>query len=288
MKTVGLLFVVMFAGLALLLLAAGYRWNGATEATRLLLVQGLQTPASTVDLSALDSLPAPVQRYLREVLKQGQPMIQQVRLTEEGTFLTRPENDGWGRFTATHDIVPVPAGFVWDARISMGPGITVRVRDSFVNGAGSMFGSVHGMFRVMSMENTPEMAEASLQRYLAEAVWVPTSLLPVSGVQWTALDSASARATLTSASTRATLDFHFDPATGLVSRVFAEARGRAVGGSVVPTPWQGRWSEWSMRNGMKIPSAGEVEWLLPEGPQPYYRGRLASYSVLAVGDKDFK
>jgi hypothetical protein len=288
MKTVGLLFVVMFAGLAMLMLAAGYRWNGETEATRLRLVKELQTPALTVDLSELDSLPAPVQRYLRAVLQQGQPMIQRVRLAEEGIFLTRPENDGWGRFTAAHDIVPMPAGFLWDARISMGPGITVRVRDSFVNGAGSMFGSVHGMFRVMSMENTPDMAAASLQRYLAEAVWAPTALLPVYGVQWTALDSTSARASLTTASTTAALDFHFDPATGLVSKVFSEARGRAVGGSIVPTPWQGRWTEWSMRNGMKVPSAGEVEWILPEGPQPYWRGRLSSYAVLAVGDKEFK
>ena len=288
MKTVGLLFVVMFSGLAMLMLAAGYRWNGETEAARLRLAKGIQTPALTVDLAELDSLPAPVQRYFRTALTQGQPMIQRVRLEEEGIFLTRPENDRWGRFSATHDIVAMPAGFLWDARISMGPGITVRVRDTFVNGTGSMFGSVHGMFRVMSMDGTPEMAVASLQRYLAEAVWIPTALLPVYGVVWTPLDSSSARASLTTESVTAALDFHFDARTGLVSRVFAESRGRAVGGSIVPTPWQGRWTEWSQRNGMRVPTAGEVEWVLPEGPQPYWRGRLSSYAVLSVGDKAFK
>lgn len=288
MKTVGLLFVVMFSGLAMLMFAAGYRWNGETEATRLRLVKGLQTPTLTVDLAELDSLPAPVQRYFRAALQQGQPVIQRVRLEEEGIFLTRPDNDGWGRFSATHDIVAMPAGFLWDARISMGPGITVRVRDSFVNGTGSMFGSVHGMFRVMHMDGTPEMAVASLQRYLAEAVWIPTALLPAYGVVWTPIDSTSARATLSTSSTTAALDFHFDSRTGLVSRVFAESRGRAVGGSIVPTPWQGRWTEWSLRNGMRVPSSGEVEWILPEGPQPYWRGRLSSYAVLSAGDTAFR
>jgi hypothetical protein len=288
MKTVGLLFLVMFAGLAMLLVAAGYKWNGETEATRLRLTKGLQTPALTVDFTELDSLPLPVQRYFKAALTPGQPMIQRVRLEEEGIFLTRPESNRWGRFTATHDIVPMPAGFIWDARIAMGPGITVRVRDSFIEGAGAMFGSVHGMFRVMSMENTPDLAAASLQRYLAEAVWAPTSLLPVYGVQWTPLDSTSARATLTSSSTVAALDFHFNQATGLVDHVYAAARGRAVNGQVVPTPWQGRWREWTTRHGMKVPTSGEVEWLLPEGPQSYWQGRVSAYQVLFAGQTEWQ
>ena len=27
-------------------------------------------------------------------------------------------------------------------------------------------------------------------------------------------------------------------------------------------------------DGMRIPLAGEVEWILPEGPQPYWRGEI--------------
>jgi hypothetical protein len=75
------------------------------------------------------------------------------------------------------------------------------------------------------------------------------------------------------AATAVSLDFRFGP-DGLVESVFTPARGRDVDGRSVPTPWQGRFSEYDERAGMRIPLAGEVEWLLPEGPQVYWRGRL--------------
>jgi hypothetical protein len=150
----------------------------------------------------------------------------------------------------------------------------VKVRDGFVAGRGSMVGSVMGLRRVASAEDTPAIAAGALQRYLAEAVWLPTALLPGAGVSWTALDSASARATLTSGTTTVSLDFHFG-ADGLVSRIYTPARERDLGGGrSAPTPWQGRFSRYEARHGFLIPISGEVEWLLPEGPQPYWQGEI--------------
>ena len=148
----------------------------------------------------------------------------------------------------------------------------MRVRDACLNGGGSMFGAVLGLFTVARMENTPEIGIGSLQRYLAEASWFPTALLPSAGVVWTAMDDSTARASLTVGPTTATLDFHFR-SDGLVERVFA-LRPRAVGHSSVLTPWEGRWTDWAERSGVLIPVAGEVAWLLPEGPQAYWRGRI--------------
>ena len=278
MQTVALLFAIMAAALVVFLGAAEVRWRSQSRVVRdQLLRPGGALPA-VVDFTQLDSLPKPVQRYLRAVLRDGQPLIRRVHLTQEGEFLVRPESNGWGSFTAVHDIVPSPAGFIWDARIRMAPGISVRVRDSFVNGQGEMFGSLLAVFQVMKMGGTAEMATASLQRYLAEAVWAPTALLPSAGVSWVALSDSSARASLTVAGTTVSLDFFFG-ADGLVNRVFSEARGRAVDGKTIPTPWQGRWLEYAERAGMRVPVSGEVEWLLAAGPQPYWRGRLESYEV---------
>lgn len=47
-----------------------------------------------------------------------------------------------------------------------------------------------------------------------------------------------------------------------------------VGGTVVATPWQGRFWDYGARAGMQVPLAGEVAWLLPEGNKPYWRGRI--------------
>jgi hypothetical protein len=186
----------------------------------------------------------------------------------------RPEPDGWRPFTADQQFAPRPGGFVWDARVRMAPGVTVRVRDAFVDGAGSMRASILGLWQVVAVEGTPEIAAGALQRYLGEELWFPTALLPSQGVTWAALDDSTARAALTLGGTTVSLDFHFGP-DSLVTRAYAAARFRDVNGRGVPTPWQARVFGYEERDGMRIPTGGEVEWLLPEGPLPYWRGQVA-------------
>jgi hypothetical protein len=61
---------------------------------------------------------------------------------------------------------------------------------------------------------------------------------------------------------------------GLIASARAEARGRTVAGKIVPTPWEVRLWNYELRNGMRVPTEGEVVWLLPEGPKPYWRGQI--------------
>jgi hypothetical protein len=91
------------------------------------------------------------------------------------------------------------------------------------------------------------------------------------------VDDHSARATLKDGDLALTLLFRFNK-DGLIDTVRAEARGRTVGGTVVPTPWQGRWWNYTIRDGMCVPLDGEVAWLLPEGAKPYWRGHITKLS----------
>jgi hypothetical protein len=40
---------------------------------------------------------------------------------------------------------------------------------------------------------------------------------------------------------------------------------------MIPTPWEGRWTNYEMRHGILIPLEGEVAWILPDGRRPYWR-----------------
>jgi hypothetical protein len=82
-----------------------------------------------------------------------------------------------------------------------------------------------------------------------------------------------ARATLTATGLQVSLDFHFGH-DGFIERVYSASRPRIVGREAIGTPWQGRFGDYAERGGMVIPHSGEVEWLLPTGPQPYWRGRI--------------
>ena len=94
-------------------------------------------------------------------------------------------------------------------------------------------------------------------------------------MRWTAVDEHSANATLTDGALSITLLFRFD-ASGLMTSMRAEARGRIVGKEVSSAPWEGTWSNHQRVGSMTVPLTGEVAWLLPEGRKTYWRGTVTS------------
>lgn len=272
--------VILLALAALAALAAAAAWIGAARwrarGERLLAaLEAARTPVTPerFDPAELSGLPAPVARYFRAALTEGQPMIGAVRLEHSGTFNMSETAERWAPFTSTQRVSVRRPGFVWDAKMRLLPGLPARVHDAYVAGEGILHGTLLGLITLVEMRGTPEVAEGELMRFFAEAAWYPTALLPSQGVRWEAVDDTSARATLADGPLALTLLFRFDE-TGLIRSVRAQARGRASGGRVIPTPWEGRWSDYAARDGMRVPLRGEVAWVLPDGPRPYWRGRV--------------
>jgi len=222
------------------------------------------------DVARLEGLPPPVARYFTFALPPGQRIIAGVHLRFTGTFAAKP--NAWAPFTAEQNVRATPPGFVWDARIAMMPVVPVRVRDSYVGGAGAMRGAAAAVIPVVNQHDTPEMAAASLQRFLAEAVWYPTALLPREGLSWSAIDDTTARVTLTDGPTTVSLDVTVG-ARGEIERV-STMRYRDVKGTPVLTLWVGHHADYQRVGGMMIPTSGEVAWVTPTGSEPYWRGRL--------------
>ncbi len=256
-------------------LYGAYRWNSETQDLRARL-DASRTPVQPqkVDFRELEGLPAPVRRYFRTVLKDGQPMVTGVRVRHTGNFnMGEGTEDNWKPFASDQQVVTQRPGFDWNGRVAMMPGLPVRVHDAYVAGEGILHASLLGLFPVVDMRGTGDVAEGELMRFLAEAAWYPTALRPSQGVRWEAVDDRSAYATLIEGEISITMLFTFNE-EGLIDTVRAQARGRAVGGEVVPTPWHGRFSNYEERGGMRVPLDGEVAWLLPEGEKPYWRGHI--------------
>lgn len=264
---------------ALLIVAVGViaygasRWKkGTNELHAKLKASRLPISPVTYDAGEIEKLPPPVRRYFRAVLKDGQPIVSMARLAHEGQFNMGETQAKWSRFTSSQVAITRRPGFDWDGRIAMAPGLNVFVHDAYVAGEGILHAELLGLVTLADIRGTPEAAQGELMRFLAEAAWYPTALLPSQGVRWEAIDDTSARATLTDGAITVSLDFHFD-AEGLISGVHSAARRRTVNGVLVATPWQGRFWGCEVRGGMRIPMEGEVAWELPEGLWPYWRGR---------------
>ncbi len=273
-KVIAIVLVVLVFILAMAILAGAYRWrsdmrelHARMEAAR------VPIAPTSYDPRELEGLPAPVQRYFRTVLTEGQPLVVAVSIEHTGTFNMGETTERWKSFSSTQRVVIQRPGFIWDARIRIAPGMTAHVHDAYIAGEGVLTAKLFGLLTIMKQPSTPELAHGELMRFFAEAAWYPPALLPSQGVTWEAIDDSQASASLTDGTVTVKLVFHFD-AQGLISSVRSDGRYRVVDGVQVAAPWQGRFWGYEMQDGMLVPLYGEVEWLLSDGPKPYWRGRI--------------
>jgi hypothetical protein len=257
------------------LIYGDHRWRASTHKLQRRLGAARMPVAGTVDFRGFDSLPPPVARYLRTVLKDGQSLVEAVYLEHSGTFNTGEGDSHWRPFASTQRVITQPPGFGWDARIMIAPGLPVRVHDAYIGGEGLLDAALFGCVRLARMRGAGTIAEGELMRFLAESIWYPTALLPSACLHWEAVDDRSAKAILADRQTTVSLLFSFN-VQGLIETARADARGRVAGNEVIPTAWQVRVWNYEERNGMCVPLDGEVAWLLQGKPRPYLRGHLTS------------
>jgi hypothetical protein len=246
----------------------------SAEIDRLLRVAPDATEASW---SELDSLPAPVARYLRWALPE-RTSIRVVRIQQVGTLRTNVQSDRWMEFTAEQIAAPAATGFVWNARVTVVPLLHVRVLDAFVEGRGSGRVALLSAFTVSADAGTPEMNSGSLHRFLAEAVWYPTALLPSPKLRWSPIDGNTALATLTDHGISVSLEFRFTD-TGEISGIYTPARWGAFGGGYQQRPWEGHFRNYHARGGIRVPTEGDVGWYSENEWHPVWRGTITSFEA---------
>ncbi|MEO5737351.1 MAG: DUF6544 family protein, partial [Variovorax sp.] len=260
--------LLVAAGIGLVALGSA-RWRVATQAQMAQLEAArIPTTSSRYDARELNGLPAPVQRYFRTVLKDGQPSIAAATFELAGTInMSSSSGENWKPFTSTQRAVIHRPGFLWNGRVSMLPGLTAHVHDSYIAGVGTLHAAMLGLFTVAQTQGGGEIARGELMRYFAEMAWYPTALLPSQGVRWEAVDERSANATLADGAITSTLLFRFDE-DGLIMSVHADARGAGVGKGMVMLPWDCSVSDYEWRNGIRVPTCGEAAWMRPQGRRP--------------------
>ena len=278
LKTILYLLLALFLGTLGAITYGNFNWQTRMRQLRTRMDAGREVIEPCLfDTREIENLPQPVQRYFHASLQEGQPVIAAAQLSHQGSFNMSESAPKWNPFTSTQRVITRRPAFEWDGRIRLAPGLAVLVRDSYFDGKGTLHAKLLGLFTVADLRDTPEVAQGELLRFLAEAVWYPTALLPSQGIRWEEIDDESARAFIEDQSNPVSLEFRFGT-DGLVREVYAEARYRAVDGELVATPWKGTFSSYEIRHGMQIPMEGEVSWLLSDGPLPYWRGHLTKIS----------
>ena len=271
MRIVLSLLAMMVAALTAAAIAGTVSWRRATAAKVDRLASTAAEPPRLHGMTSRVEWPPPAARYFKRVLTGTERVVRSAIVTQQADFFI---NGGWRPLTATQYFTVTPPGFVWDARIEMAPLMPAHVRDAYVSGRGSMQASMYGLCPIVDVEGAPELNSGALQRFLGEAVWFPTALLPSPSVAWSARDDRSAIVTLIDSDTRVSLLFELDQNDDVV-RISGD-RFKETNGSYVRQPWVIACSEHGDRAGMRIPLFCEVAWAGHGAPEPYWRGRITN------------
>jgi hypothetical protein len=166
------------------------------------------------------------------------------------------------------------SNFVWLAGGSMF-GLPVSVLDSFVDGAGRLDARLVGAVQ-MAGGSGPEFDRGEVQRYLSELPLHPDAILNNTELAWRQLSETSVEVSAPTGSRPASVRFILDAAGDIVA-MEADDRPMTVGNTTVPTPWRGTYGAYKRFGRYRIPSYGEVGWVLPEGLSIYWRGEVTAY-----------
>lgn len=240
-----------------------------------IVTQECTAPVRYISFDQFSTLPPPVVRYLRLALTPGRRVPQRVRISQDGEIRLKNQQKAWKWFSAREYLQVESPAYVWDARVDMMPIADVRVVDNYQRGRAALRIKLMSALPLLEDEGRPELAQSALIRYLAEAVWCPTILLPRPGLQWEAIDDDSARVTLTDSGFSVSLVFHFN-ARNEVERVVADERFRELDGRYIPTRWTGYYKGYGDRGDMHIPLQSAAQWNLPDADFTYWRSRLRS------------
>lgn len=265
---------VIVVGAAVAVLIGQARETSKAERMAATLLQGASHPGSeTVDFASFTELPPPVARYFRHVLKDGQKLIRMAKMHQSGMLRTSTTTETWSSFTASHLVVPTATGFIWNAKVEMPLAAHVRVLDSYIAGVGAGRVNLLSAFAVASEAGAPELNGGALHRYLAEAVWYPTALLPRPGLVWSPIDDRAAMATLTDRGATVSLEFRFNEA-GEVTGIYSPGRFGRFDNGYKQVPWEGHFRDYQIQTGMRVPLYGEVGWYDKGALQVVWKGNI--------------
>lgn len=271
--------VALLAALALALrVAHGGQLRSVAAAAAALQERSRRQAAERVDAHSLASLPPPVLRYLNHALPADRRGLRLVRYEQQGILRTDPKSERWMAFTAAQVVAANTMEFLWTARVRVAPALHLQVQDSLLGGRGAGRVALLSAIPLATTGGKIEINSGALHRFLAEAVWYPSALLPSAHLSWAAVDDSRAVATLTDGTTKVSLEFRFN-ASDEVAGIYTPGRWGAFDGSYRQVAWEGRFGSYSRRDGVLVPSEGEVGWYADGEWRPVWRGTVVSTAM---------
>jgi len=206
----------------------------------------------------IKSLPNPVQRYFKYSLPENQPTISYARLKHGGEFRTKPDQK-WMTIKGQEYFTVQKPGFIWLGKVPL-----VSAKDMYYDGKGSLKVRLLSLIKLVDARGK-EVDQGELLRWLAEAAWFPTALLPSEKLNWEPIDNDSSRAVLSDEGLTVEGVFTFNEQGQIALFNTKRYKDNSL------ESWTGHYKDYRDVDGMKIPFSVEVVWNLESGDFSYAR-----------------
>lgn len=222
----------------------------------------------------IQDLPAPVRRYFEYALTDGQNYIQYLQLEHAGYFRQKPTQK-WSPITGEEYFAMDPPGFFWLGKIPW-----VSAVDQYINGKGNLKVKLLSLIPVVDAKGEATN-QGEFLRWLAEAIWYPTALLPSETIAWEAVDEDTAKIIFEDEHVKAEGVFRFNK----VGQITHFTTYRYMEDDRLER-WTTHCKDYRAIHGMQVPFYAEVSWNLAEGDFCYAKFQVEALHYDAPAKQD--
>lgn len=256
MRTILILLTLAVAAVVFL---GGWRWTdkSADQAAWIRLASHQPLAPAAFDLSMIDGLPDPAQRYFRFAIKPGTPLYTVAEISMQGEFSLGDKVEPNYMSMQADQILAAPNGFIWKVRA--GDKIWFTGSDGADDGFSWSHFWLLGIVPVARAGNNKDHARAAFGRYVAEAVfWSPGALLPGENVLWEAMDNSTVRVIVRHRGLEQAVELSVD-ADGKLSKVIFQRWSNANPAKTFQRqPFGGYLSDYKDFGGFRLPTRVEA------------------------------
>lgn len=260
----------VFALIVMFFMLPGSKTKREFEEKAETLIVHAQTSEEVFTLEDIAHLPLPVQKFFTYCNIIGKPKMSYMR----ASFKDVDFSLGRGKPTIKIDYtqyngVKIPERLAYiDSSLY---GIPFQGLDTYLLGKGSMKGVLAKSFTLFDQTGA-FMDSACLVTILAESLFIPAVALQ-SYISWEDVDDTHAKATISYYGIECSGLFTFSNEGLMLSFTTNDRRATGMDGSSQAVPWTAMLSDYSLKNGVLLPTVLQAVWNYSEGDLLYFDGR---------------
>jgi len=227
----------------------------------------------TIHKSDFENFPVPIQKFVENCGYLGTPHKNYLRMYYKNVDFAQGKNGPKLKIDYTqYDFVKEPARLALiDSSLF---GIPFEGYDYYQNGSGGMKGVIAKIFTLFN-QTGEEMDKACLVTYLAECLFVPSSLLN-GFITFKEIDDYKVEATISYGGQTSSGIFTFNECYEYVSFATNDRSVTNSDGTFEKVPWSALCGNYVVsKSGIKYPTTFKAIWNYPEGDFLYFDGKIS-------------